>query len=108
MENLSQVDQQIFIITDAMEKGDISAPNGYSDIYDQKKGIRIVRLMDRTAPHIANLNDDYTMIKSAAENDKKTRIVNKWISSKISQSYIKIDPSFSGCTFKHSWEILLK
>ncbi len=108
MENLSQVDQQIFVITDVMEKGDISSPNIYSDIYEHKQGVRIVRLMERTAPHTANLTDDYSLIKRAAENDKKQKIKDKWIISKISQSYIHIDPSFSDCLFKNSWNIMIK
>ncbi len=108
MENLSQVDPQIFVITDAMEKGDISSPSLYADIYDHKEGIRIVRLMDRTAPHRANLSDDYALIKRATENDKKQKTINEWIISKISQSYIRIDPSFDDCIFKNSWNTIIK
>lgn len=103
MEDLSQVDQQIFVITDAMEKGDISTPNLYMDLYERKQGIRIVRLMDRTAPHRANLNDDYTLVKRAAENDKKQRTINEWINTKISTAYIRIDSSYSDCIFMNSW-----
>lgn len=103
MEDLSQVDQQIFVITDAMEKGDISTPNLYMDLYERKQGIRIVRLLDRTAPHRANLNDDYTLVKRAAENDKKQRTINEWINTKISTAYIRIDTSYSDCIFTNSW-----
>ncbi len=104
MDNLSQVDQQIFVLTDAMEKGDISTPNLYQDIYEHKQGIRIVRLMNRTAPHRANLKEDYSLIKRAAENDKKRRILDTWVASKISTAYIRIDPSFHHCVFKHTWK----
>lgn len=103
MEDLSQVDQQIFVITDAMEKGDVSTPHLHMDIYERKQGIRIVRLMERTAPHRANLNDDYTLIKRAAENDKKQRTINEWIKSKIATAYIRIDSSYHDCKFMNSW-----
>mgnify|MGYP002633010871 CR=1 FL=1 len=103
MEHLNQVDQQIFVLTDAMEKGDVSTPNVYTDIYERKQGIRIVRLMERTAPHLANLKDDYSLIKQAAENDKKQKTINEWVQKKIKKSYIKIDPSFQKCTFKNDW-----
>ena len=66
MEDLNQVDQQIFLLTDNMEKGDITNPNLYVDIYERKQGIRIVRLMDRKPQHLANLKDDYALIKRAA------------------------------------------
>jgi len=103
MEDLNQVDQQIFLLTDAMEKGDISQPNLYVNIYDRKQGIRIVRLMNRTEPHRANLNQDYALIKRAAENDKKERITNEWVKSKIVNAYIRIDDTFQSCNFKNNW-----
>lgn len=103
MEDLSQVDQQIFLITDAMEKGDLSQPNLYYDIFDRKQGIRIVRLMERTAPHRANLTDDYALIKRATENDKKQRTVNNWVKQKIGNAYIRIDESFVNCVFRNNW-----
>ena len=103
MEDLNQVDQQIFVLTDVMEKGDISMPNLYTEIYEHKQGVRIVRLMERTAPHKANLKEDYVLIKRATENDKKQKMIAKWIKSKIADSYIRIDPSYSDCVFKNIW-----
>ncbi len=103
MEDLNQVDQQIYRLTDVLEKGEVTAPNLYADIYEHKQGIRIVRLMDRTAPHKANLNDDFTLIKKAAENDKKQKVINAWIQSKITNAYIRIDDSYETCAFKNPW-----
>jgi peptidyl-prolyl cis-trans isomerase SurA len=103
MEDLNQVDQQIFLITDAMEKGDISQPNLYMNIFDHKQGIRIVRLMNRTEPHRANLQQDYALIKRAAENDKKQNTINNWIKGKINNAYIRIDDEFKDCEFKNNW-----
>jgi peptidyl-prolyl cis-trans isomerase SurA len=103
MEDLNQVDQQIFLITNTMEKGDISQPNLYMNIFDHKQGIRIVRLMNRTEPHRANLKQDYALIKRAAENDKKQRIISNWIKGKINNAYIRIDDEFKNCAFKNDW-----
>jgi peptidyl-prolyl cis-trans isomerase SurA len=103
MEDLNQVDQQIFLLTDAMEKGDISQPNLYINLYDRKQGVRIVRLMERSEPHRANLKSDYALIKRAAENDKKQRLISNWVKSKIGNAYIRVDDSFQNCTFKNNW-----
>lgn len=103
MEDLNQVDQQIYLLTDQMEKGDISQPNLYANLFDRKQGVRIVRLMERTAPHRANLKDDYSLIKRAAESDKKQKIMNDWISSKISNAYVRIDEDYKNCEFKNQW-----
>ena len=103
MEDLNQIDQQIFLLTDNMEKGDISTPNLYTDIMERKQGVRIVRLMDRRPQHVANLKDDYALIKRAAENDKKQRIINEWTQNKIGNAFIRIDESYQKCAFKNQW-----
>ena len=103
MEDLNKVDQQIYLLTDQMEKGEISQPNLYANLFDRKQGVRIVRLMERTTPHRANLKDDYSLIKRAAENDKKQKSMNKWITSKISNAYIRIDDAYKNYDFKNPW-----
>lgn len=103
MEDLNQVDQQIYLITDNMEPGDISQPGLYMNIFSRKQGIRIVRLLSRTSPHKANLKDDYSLIKSAAENQKKQDKINEWTADKIRSAYIRIDDSYEGCAFTQPW-----
>ena len=103
MEDLNQVDQQIYILTNEMEKGDYTKPNFYIDIYERKQGFRIVRLSERFQPHIANLQDDYSLIKRAAENDKKQKKIQDWIKSKIGNAYIRIDEEYKNCNFSNNW-----
>lgn len=104
MDQLNEIDQQIYLITDRMEKGNISKPSIYNDIYERKDGVRIVRLMNRIPAHKANLNDDYALIKLAAENDKKTNTINDWINSKVTSSYLRVDENYMNCTFKSNWK----
>jgi peptidyl-prolyl cis-trans isomerase SurA len=59
--------------------------------------------MKRTSPHKANLKEDYNLIKTAAENQKKGETVNKWIKSKIGSTYIKIDEEYHDCDFVNPW-----
>ena len=103
MEDLNQVDQQIFVLTDALEVNDITKPGFYQDIYERKQGIRIVRLMNRSEPHIANLSQDYALIKRAAENEKKTKAVKAWIEQKIGGAYIRIDSEYQDCQYNNNW-----
>ena len=103
MEDLNQVDQQIYLLTDAMEKGDISQPNLYMNMYERKQGVRIVRLMKRTTPHRANLEDDYALIKRAAENEKKQKIVKEWTKTNIKKAFVRIDEEYQNCQFTNNW-----
>ncbi len=65
MEDLNQVDRQIYLLTNSMEPNDISEPNLYANMMERKEGVRIVRLIKRTSPHKANLKDDYALIKKS-------------------------------------------
>lgn len=103
MEDLNEVDQQIYLLTDKMEVGDISQPNLYVDLFERKQGVRIVRLMERTLPHQANLTEDYPLIQRAAESDKKQKTLSEWIQIKIQNAYIKIDPQMQDCGFRNVW-----
>ena len=103
MEDLNQVDRQIYILTNSMEPGDISEPSLYTNMIERKEGVRIVRLVKRTSPHKANLKDDYALIKRAAENDKKEKLVREWTGSKIGNAYIRIDEEFRSCNFVNQW-----
>lgn len=104
MEHLSQIDQQIYLITDNLEEGQYSEPGLYFNIIERKEGVRIVRLKQRTSPHKANLSDDYELVKNAALNDKKQRIVEEWINAKIKNAYIRLDDAYKHCEFEYDWK----
>jgi peptidyl-prolyl cis-trans isomerase SurA len=103
MEDLNQVDQQIYLLTNSLEKGDLSTPSLYTNMMERKEGIRIVKLVDRTVAHRANLKDDYALIKSAAESEKKQKIVSEWTTSKIGNAYIRLDEDYKNCNFSNNW-----
>lgn len=103
MEDLNQMDQQMFLLIDRMAIGEFSAPALYFDVMERKQGIRIVRVMDRTKPHRANLEDDYGMIMEATKNWKKEETIKKWTNSKRSGAYVRIDESYQGCENIQEW-----
>lgn len=103
MEDLNQVDRQIYLITNSLEKNEVSEPTLYTNMIERKEGVRIVRLIKRTDPHRANLKDDYALIKRAAENDKKQKLIETWTKSKIGNAYIRIDEEFQSCNFVNAW-----
>ncbi|MEN9743093.1 MAG: hypothetical protein RLZZ65_898 [Bacteroidota bacterium] len=104
MEQLNEIDQQIYLLTDALENGGISQPSLYMDLFERKQGIRMVRLQNRVPAHQANLEQDYALIKLAAENDKKQKVLDEWVQSKIPNAYVRIDPSYQNCDFRVNWQ----
>jgi peptidyl-prolyl cis-trans isomerase SurA len=59
---INEIDPQIFGLTNSLKVGQFSQPALYEDARNRKEGVRIVRLADRTTPHVANLKDDYNII----------------------------------------------
>ncbi len=104
-ENLNEIDQQIYLLTNTLKLGEFSSPSLYANIYDGKQGIRIVKIMSKTEPHKANLTQDYALIKRAAENEKRERVLQEWTQDKIGNAYIKIDDDYKSCTFNNKWVI---
>ncbi len=102
-ENLSEIDRDIYLLTDAMKPGDVSQPSFYVNQAERKQGVRIVKLVKRTEPHRANLKDDYALITRAAEADKRQKIIAEWTRSKIGNAYIRIDEDFQNCDFVNPW-----
>ncbi len=105
MEDLNQIDQQIFILVNALEVGDITSPSVYDNFMERKQGVRIVRLSDRTTPHKANLTDDYQLIQNAALNQKRQEAIKTWTDEKIGNAYIRIDDEYRDCDYRYNWFI---
>jgi peptidyl-prolyl cis-trans isomerase SurA len=103
IEAVNQVDPQMFQLTDVLEKGQFTYPTIYKDFMERKDAWRIVRLMERTTPHRANLTDDYVLIRTAAESQKKQQAILNWTKSRISGAYIRIDDEYTGCPFQNVW-----
>lgn len=105
IQNINEIDPQMSTLITNMRIGDYSQPALYDNMMEQKKGVRIVKLLDRTKPHIANLKDDYQLIQMAALNEKKQAVIDEWVKTKIEGIFIRIfDAAFiDQCTYRYPW-----
>jgi peptidyl-prolyl cis-trans isomerase SurA len=103
IQNINNIDPQMYRIIDKMKVGGISVPSLYDNLFEQKNGVRIVQLLAKTKPHLANLKDDYQLIQNACAETKKKEIINEWIQSKITGAYIRIDKDYYNCDFMYNW-----
>ncbi len=105
IQNINEIDPQMSTLINSMRIGDYSQPALYDNMMEQKKGVRIVKLIDRTKPHIANLKDDYQLIQMAALNEKKQVVIDQWVKSKIEGIFVRIfDSNFiDQCAYRYPW-----
>jgi peptidyl-prolyl cis-trans isomerase SurA len=103
LQNINEIDPQMYRIIDGLKVGDLSKPSRYINMYEQKEGVRFVKLLGKTKPHLANLTDDYQLIKNACIEHKKQEIINEWISNRIKSTYLKLDKDYYTCEFNFKW-----
>ncbi len=84
--------------------GEYSSPVPYVT-EEGNMAYRIIYLKTKVAAHKANLTEDYDMIKNAALEDKKGKIIDKWIMNKVQTTSIKINEQYRGCPFVEYWKI---
>lgn len=101
--DISNVDRSLFYAIQNLEAGDISEPVLWRD-EEQKEAFRLVRVVNRTQPHRANMRDDYGRLKAIALQQKQGEAMREWVDSKINETFIRVNSEYYPCTFNHSWE----
>ena len=99
---IQQIDRSVYFSIENLNVGGISAPVPYTSA-DNKQGYRILKLLSRSEPHRANLEDDYQQIEQFALMKKQDEILSKWVEEKIQDSYIRLNDSYLECDFRYNW-----
>ncbi len=84
-----------------MQPGDVSEPFIMIDPKHSREQVVIVKLTNRIEPHRANMSEDYEMILSMYENNKRQKILEEWLDKKIKDTYVRIEDGWRGCEFSH-------
>ncbi|MEO6328202.1 MAG: peptidylprolyl isomerase [Ginsengibacter sp.] len=99
---IDQLDKDLVVMLKDLKVNEYSQPTEFADDRG-KKGVRIVRLINKTEPHRENLTDDYNRIAQRALEDKKNETLEKWFTQKISSFYINIDDAYKTCPEMQKW-----
>lgn len=86
---LGDLEPSIYFAIDGLKKGDMTKVIEYESRTGDKQ-FRIVKILNRSEPHVANLKDDYSKIRKAALEEKKGRHIVNWINTKIKDNYVEI------------------
>ncbi len=97
-----ELDVDVYFTIDTMQVGNVSQP--IKIVSDrQEAAFRMFKLVSMTEPHKASLEEDYSKIKTAAIEEKKSRRTVEWVEDKISNTYIKLDSDYEGCEALEPW-----
>jgi len=101
---MSKLDPAMIMVLDSLQPGSFSHPHVFTNDGGDKS-CRIVFLKTRSAPHKANLKDDYSALQNYALNQKKAQKMQQWVAQKLPTYYLKIDPEYRSCGVFKDWNL---
>ena len=90
------LDPALYFALDSLKPGEISRPS-MVQVSPDVKAARLIYFKKDVPPHKANLNDDYEKLKIAATQLKRAQKREEYLSKKMQEVYIQIDPEFNRC-----------
>ena len=104
---IDQLKPQDYAAIKDLKEGEISEPIESLDNEGRDGNLvyKIVKV-DKVLPaHPATFNNDYTLLLEQAKSELQQKAINDFIDSKISVTYIVIDPIFEDCDFeREAWK----
>ncbi len=99
---IDQLDKDMVLMLKDLKVGEYSKPVEFTDERG-KKGVHIVFLKTRTAPHRENLKDDYSRVAQRALDEKKNDAIESWFNKKIPTYFIRVDQEYQSCEEMKKW-----
>ena len=100
--DMKEIDKQVFLGIKNLGVGEISQPI-YMESSSGDFAYRLLKLIDQTEPHKANIQDDYQMIQGYALSSKQYDEIALWVNERVNSTFIKINDDFNKCKFNYNW-----
>jgi peptidyl-prolyl cis-trans isomerase SurA len=100
---LTNMDPTLYNQVARLRDNEISKPIREDDPRGGAPKFKIMKIANRYDEHMADFARDYTKIKELALADKERKLIEKWISEKIKQTYVQINDSRKDCDFTSNW-----
>ena len=98
---MSELDPDVSKVIATMNVNEISKPFKTIDQKNQQTVYKIIKLVNKTNAHKANLRDDYVELSNIYMASKKEKTLDAWVREKQAGSYVHIDDSYLNCNFKY-------
>ena len=97
---MSELDPDVSKVIAKMNINEISKP--FQTLDDKQRPVyKIIKLLNKTDAHKANMRDDYVELSNQYLASKKEKTMDKWIRDKQSGTYVHIDDTYLNCNFKY-------
>jgi peptidyl-prolyl cis-trans isomerase SurA len=97
--SIDELDPDVSKIIVKMNLNEISAPFETMDPENQQTVYKIVMVTKKIPGHKADLQNDYQTLSEMYLVKKKEQVLEEWISTRQSETYIRIDDTYANCNF---------
>lgn len=104
---IADLEPDIYFAEDKLKVGEISHPIAQKDQAGEPFFV-IVKLLSRSTPHKANLQQDYKKIADAALENKKNSFLIEWLIAHADNTHIEINPKYDNCGLLQKWKAIAK
>ena len=98
---LDELNQDIANVIGNMKVAKYPIPSSCSIKTENR--LRNSKVTNRIEGHKANLNNDYQIIKTLAENARRQEMIDQWLREN-KNTYVRIDPAWKNCDFKYGMD----
>ncbi|HFS68071.1 MAG TPA: peptidylprolyl isomerase [Flavobacteriia bacterium] len=103
MLELTMLDANMHQLVQDMKEGEMTEVLTEKDRTGQEL-YKLIRVSKRIEAHKMDYVKDYPKIKELALEQKKEKVLIKWMNEKIKNNYVKINPEFQHCKFDSNWK----
>ena len=97
--SVEELDPDVSKILTTMNINEISKPFETIDPESQQTIYKIVKLLKKGDAHKADLQNDYQQLAEMYLVKKKEQVLEEWIGTRQSETYIRIDDTYANCNF---------
>ena len=98
-----EIDPSIRYTVEKMKIGDISDPSLSKSQNGTQAAYRLIKLNNKIDEHKANVVDDFDLLKEYALANKKQKVLEKWVTDNINDTYINLSKDLSVCSCYNKW-----
>jgi peptidyl-prolyl cis-trans isomerase SurA len=93
---VNKIDPNLYLMVDTLSVGGITPPIMYQGD-DGTPSFRIVKLVAKTDPHVADIKVDYDKMQNAAKADKEGQVLDRWFAKNMKKTYLMLTDDYLQC-----------
>lgn len=104
---IGELDSDVYFVQDKLKIGEISEPFEKKNQTGETSYV-LIKLLSRSAPHKANIEQDYKKIAEVALEHKRNGFLVGWLKDHLEETRIEIDQEYRSCGLLEKWKAMVR